>query len=64
MSQRNDYPRFLAWQPGTRSMGTSGNVFEDVPGRCEPFSELENSKILASSSCGLRPIGTGNIAEQ
>ena len=36
------------------SVGTSGNVFEILPGREGRTSTLfENSKNLASSSCGL-----------
>ena len=46
------------------SLGTSGNVFEGLPARGEPSSALfENEKNLASSSCGLKSIGTGKIVE-
>ena len=46
-------------------MDTSGHVFAGLLARGEPSSELvENSQNLASSSCGLKPIGTGKIAEQ
>ena len=42
-------------------MGTSGNVFERLPGREGPPSALfGNSKNLASSSRGLRHGTTGN----
>ena len=53
-------------QPDTRnSMGTSGVVFAGLRGRGEASSELfVNSQNLASSSCGLKRIGAGKIAEQ
>ena len=41
---------------------TSGNVLERQPARGGPSSALfDNSKNVASSSCGLRPGTTGNI---
>ena len=43
------------------SMGTLGNVFEDLPVQEGPSSGFENSKNLAPSSCGLRPSNTGNV---
>ena len=44
------------------SMGTSGNDFESLLAQGEPSSALfENSKNLASSSCGLSTLGTGQI---
>ena len=47
------------------SDGTSGHVFEGLLARGEPSSALfENSKNLASSSCRLRLIDTGKIAEK
>ena len=51
-------------QPETRnSLGTSGHVF-GPPARGEPSSAFfESSKNLASS-CRLKPIDTGNIAEK
>ena len=43
----------------------SGHVLEGLPARGEPSSAFfENSKNLASSSCRLKPIDTGKIAEQ
>ena len=43
------------------SMGPSGNVFENLPARDGPSSAfLENSKSLASTSCGLRQRNTGD----
>ena len=43
------------------SMGNSQNIFESLPAREGPSSALfENSKNLASSSCGL---GSGNTME-
>ena len=39
------------------SMGTSGNVFESPPARGLSSALFENSRNLASSSCGL---GSGN----
>ena len=50
---------------GTRnSMGTSGNVFGNLPAQDGPSSALfENPRNLASSSCGLRSGDTGNIAK-
>ena len=53
-------------QPDSQnSLGTSGNVLEGLLARGEPSSALfQNSKNLASSSCGLNPIGIGKIAEQ
>ena len=47
------------------SLGTAGHVFQSLSARGEPSSAFfENSKNLASSSCRLEPIDTGNIAEQ
>ena len=47
------------------SMGTSGNVFESLPARNGPSSALfENSRNLASSSCGLGPGTAGNVVER
>ena len=44
--------------------GTSGNVVESLPAREGPSSgSSENSRNLASSSCGLGPGTTGNIME-
>ena len=41
------------------------NVFVGPLARCEPSSAFfENSKNLASSSCGLRPIDTGKVVEK
>ena len=53
-------------QPDTRnSLGASGHVFESLPVRGEPSSAFfVNSKHLASSSCRLKSIDTGKIAEQ
>ena len=46
-------------------MGTSRDVFESLPSRDGPSSTLfENSKNLASSSCGLKESVTGKIMEQ
>ena len=45
-------------------MGTPGHVFEGLPARDGPSAAFENPKNWASSSCGLRPIGTGTILEQ
>ena len=46
------------------TMGTSGNVFDSPPAREGPSSALlENSRNLASSSCGLGPGNTGNRME-
>ena len=46
-------------------MLTSGHVFEGPFARGEPSSALfEHSKILASASWRLKPIDTGEIAEQ
>ena len=42
------------------SMGTIGNVFEDLPVQEGPSSGFENTRNLASSSCLLRPSNTGN----
>ena len=44
-------------------MDTSGYVFEGLLAR-DAFTTFENSQTLASPSCGLKPIGTGKIAEQ
>ena len=45
-------------------MGTSGNVFQ-LPAREGPPAALfENSRNLASSSCGLGPGDAGNIMER
>ena len=47
------------------SLGTPGNVFESLLVRGEPSSaHFENSKNLASSSCGLRAVDRGKIKEQ
>ena len=46
------------------SMGTSGNVLEHLPAQEGPSCALfEDSKNLASSSCGLGSSNTGNIME-
>ena len=46
------------------TMGTSRNVFENLPAREGPSSALfENSRNLVSSSCGLGPSNTGNTME-
>ena len=45
-------------------MGIPGNVFESLPAREGPSSAFfENSRNLASSSCGLGPGNTGHIME-
>ena len=63
-SLREKIRRDSCLQPYTRnSSTTSGNVFESLHGQGGPFSALENSKKLASSSCGFCPIGTSKIAE-
>ena len=59
-SQRNDEPRLPR-----NSLGTSGNVVGGLLVRGEPAEALfESSNIFASSSCRLRPLVTGKIAEQ
>ena len=46
-------------------MGTSGNVIASLPARDGPSSALfENSRNLASSSCGLGPGTAGNVVER
>ena len=52
------------WPLDTRNnKGTSGNVFASLPARERPSSALfENSRNLASSSCGLGP-STWNMEE-
>ena len=65
-SPRGMISRDSCQQSDTRnSLGTSGQVFEGLPARGEPSSALfGNSKNLASSSCRLKPIEKGKIAEQ
>ena len=60
-STRSIHCRDSGLPPNTRNaMGTSGDVFESLPARQDPPSALfENSRNLASSSCGLRPEATG-----
>ena len=59
-SQRNDEQ----WFP-RNSLGTSGNFVGGLFVRGEPSAAFfNNSQNLASSLCRLRPIATGNIAEQ
>ena len=65
-SPRGLISRDSCLQSDTRkSLGSARHVFEGLPARGEPSSALfENSKNLASSSFGLRPLDTGNIAER
>ena len=66
LSPRGLIRRDSCLQPDTRnSLGITGHVFEGVPARGEPSSALfGKSKNLASSSCRLKPIDTGEIVEQ
>ena len=65
-SLRGMVSRDSCLQPDTRnSMGTSGNVLEGpLARRNHPQHSFEGAKNLASSSCGLKAIGSGKIAEQ
>ena len=56
-STRSTHCRHSGLPPYTRnSTGTPGNVFESLLAReVSPSVLLENSRNLASSSCGLRP---------
>ena len=63
-SLREKISRDSCLQLDTRnSLSTSGNVFESLHAQGGPSLTLENSKNLASPSCGFCPIGTGKIAE-
>ena len=65
-SPRGKNSRVSCRLPDTRNLlGTSANVFDRLRARDGPSSALfENSKNLASSSCGLRQSDTGKIMEQ
>ena len=64
-SPRRMVSRDSCCQPDTRnSWSITGHVLEGLRARGEPSSAFfENSKNLASSSCRLKPIDTGKIAE-
>ena len=65
-SPRGMISRDSCLQPDTRnSLGASGHVFQGPLAREEPSSAFfETSKNLAFSSCRLKPIDTGKIAEK
>ena len=61
-SPRGMISRDSCLQLDTRnSMGSAGNVCENLPARDGPSSAIVNPKNLASSSCGSRPGNAGNI---